>query len=112
MPVKARFKETLKFSFIIISYVALCLNPQCQKRVSDTSSNCPFCGGNEISKFDSYSKSESLKEELSMENFEKTIKNSPPFVERTIIGDGTKVSFKSKLIVRLQYFARKLFPRR
>ena len=47
-----------------------------------------------------------------MENFEKTIKNSPPFVERTIISDGTKGSFKSKLIVRLQYFARKLFPRR
>jgi hypothetical protein len=89
--------------------VALCLNPQCQKRVSDTSSDCPFCGGNEISKFDSYSKSESLKEELSMENFEKTIKNSPPFVERTIIGDGTKVSFKSKLIVRLQFLVRKAF---
>ena len=46
-----------------------------------------------------------------MENFEKTIKNSPPFVERTIISDGTKGSFKSKLIVRLQYFGRKLFPR-
>jgi hypothetical protein len=110
--VKARFKETFEIAFITIAFVALCLNPQCQKRVSDTSSNCPFCGGNEISKFDSYSKSESLKEELSMENFEKTIKNSPPFVERTIIGDGTKVSFKSKLIVRLQYFARTLFPRR
>ena len=44
-----------------------------------------------------------------MENFEKTIKNSPPFVERTIIGDGTKVSFKSKLIVRLQFLVRKAF---
>ena len=89
--------------------MALCLNPQCQKRVSDTSSNCPFCGGNEISKFDSYSKSESLKEELSMENFEKTIKNSPPFVERTIISGDSKVSFKSKLIVRLQFLVRKAF---
>ena len=44
-----------------------------------------------------------------MENFEKTIKNSPPFVERTIIGDGTKVSFKSKLVVRLQFLVRKAF---
>ena len=53
--------------------MALCLNPQCQKRVADTSSDCPYCGGIEISKFDSYSKSELLKDELSMENFEKVI---------------------------------------
>jgi hypothetical protein len=95
-----------------MAFVALCLNPQCQKRVSDTSSSCPFCGGNEISKFDSYSKSQSLKEELSMENFEKTIKNSPPFVERTIIPKGVRVSFKSRMIVRFQYLARKAFRKR
>ena len=95
-----------------MAFVALCLNPQCQKRVSDTSSSCPFCGGNEISKFDSYSKSESLKEELSMENFEKTIKNSPPFVERTIIPDGTSASFSSKLVVRMQYLGRKLLRKK
>jgi hypothetical protein len=91
--------------------VALCLNPQCQKRVSDSSSDCPACGGVEISKFDSYSKSESLKEELSMENFEKVVKNSRPFIERTIIPKGTKVSFRSSLVVRIQYFSRKIFRR-
>ena len=47
-----------------------------------------------------------------MENFEKTIKNSPPFVERTIIPKGVKVSFKSRMIVRLQYFARKTLRKR
>ena len=47
-----------------------------------------------------------------MENFEKTIKNSPPFVERTIIPKGERVSFKSRMIVRLQYFARKAFGKR
>mgnify|MGYP006203774769 FL=1 len=92
--------------------MALCLNPQCQKRVADTSSDCPYCGGIEISKFDSYSKSELLKDELSMENFEKVIKNSQPFIERTIFDEGTKVSFKSKLVVRLQFLVRKTFKRR
>jgi hypothetical protein len=92
--------------------VALCLNPQCQKRVSDGSNSCPFCKGVEISKFDSYSKSESLKEELSMENFEKVIKNSQPFIERTIVPKGAKVSFTSSLVVRLQYYSRKLFRRK
>ena len=45
------------------------------------------------------------------ENFEKVIKNSQPFIERTIFDEGTKVSFKSKLVVRLQFFARKAFKR-
>jgi hypothetical protein len=89
--------------------VALCLNPKCQKRVSDNSSDCPFCGGVQISKFDSYSKSESLKEELTMENFERVIKNSRPFIERTILSGETKASFKSKLIVRAQFLMRKIF---
>lgn len=92
--------------------MALCLNPQCQKRVADDSSDCLFCGGIEISKFDSYSKSELLKDELSIENFEKVIKNSYPFIERTIFDEGTKVSFKSKLVVRLQFLVRKTFKRR
>jgi hypothetical protein len=107
--VKTGFTGTLPIYFITLPFVALCLNPQCQKRVSDTSSNCPFCGGIEISKFDSYSKSESLKEELSMENFEKVIKNSQPFIERTIISGESKVSFTSKLVVRLQFLGRKIF---
>lgn len=97
---------------ITIRFVALCLNPKCQKRVSDGSSSCPFCGGLEVSKFDSYSKSEPLKDELSMENFEKVIKNSQPFIERTIVPKGGKVSFKSLMIVRLQYFTRKVFNRK
>jgi hypothetical protein len=91
--------------------MALCLNPQCQNRVSNTSSKCPFCGGIEISQFDSYSKSESLKEELSMENFEKVIKNSKPFIERTIVPKDAKISFKSKIVVRFQYLVRKAFKR-
>ena len=92
--------------------MALCLNPACQKTVSDSGSSCPFCGGTEISKFDSYSKSESIKEELSMENFEKVIKKSQPYIERTIVPKGAKVSFKSQLIVRFQYLARKVLRKR
>ena len=89
--------------------MALCLNPKCQKKISDTSSSCPFCGGTEISKFDSYSKSEALKEELSMENFERVTKNSRPFIERTILSGDSKASFKSKLVVRIQFLVRKVF---
>jgi hypothetical protein len=57
-------------------------------------------------------KSELLKEDLTMENFEKVIKNSQPFIERTIVPKGAKVSFSSSLIVRLQYFSRRIFRRR
>jgi transposase-like protein len=92
--------------------MALCLNPQCQKRVASKSSNCPYCGSAEISEFNTYTKSESLVDEISIENFEKVVKNSKPFVERTIINEGTKGSFKSKLAVRLQFLARKAFRRR
>jgi hypothetical protein len=92
--------------------VALCLNPQCQQRLPSESRTCSFCGGAEISEFNSYTKSESLKDELSMENFQKVNKYSEPFIEKTIVSDGTKVSFTSKFIVRLQFFARKAFRRR
>ena len=108
---KAGFPKTLPIDFITLVVVALCLNPQCQKRVSNSSSKCPYCGGIEISQFDSYSKSESLKEELSMENFEEVIKNSQPFIERTIVPKGEKVSFNSKVVVRFQYLVRKAFKR-
>ena len=47
-----------------------------------------------------------------MENFEKVIKNSQPFIERTIISGESKVSFTSKLVVRLQFLARKAFKRK
>jgi hypothetical protein len=90
----------------------LCLNPQCQKRISTTLENCPFCGGNEIGKFDSYSKQEALEDEISIENFHKVIKSSQPYIERTIVPKGAKVSFSSNLVVRLQYFSRKLFRRK
>jgi hypothetical protein len=44
-----------------------------------------------------------------MENFDKVIENSQPYIERTIVPKGAKVSFKSQLIVRFQYIARKAF---
>ena len=59
-----------------------------------------------------YTKSEALADEISIENFHKVVKNSKPFIERTIINDGAKISFKSKLIVRIQYLIRKAFNRR
>jgi hypothetical protein len=90
----------------------LCLNPQCQKRISTKLEKCPFCGGNEIGKFDSYSKHEALEDEISIENFHKVIKSSQPYIERTIVPKGAKVSFTSKLIVRFQYLVRKAFKRR
>jgi hypothetical protein len=89
--------------------MALCLNPQCQKRVASKSTTCAYCGGTEISEFNTYTKSESLADEISIENFHKVVKNSNPYIERTIINEGTKVSFKSKLIVRIQYLGRKIF---
>jgi hypothetical protein len=91
--------------------MALCLNPQCQKRVASKSTTCAYCGGTEISEFNTYTKSESLADEISIENFHKVVKNSNPYIERTIINAGTKGSFKSKLAVRLTYLKRKLFPR-
>ena len=46
-----------------------------------------------------------------MENFEKVIKNSKPFIERTIVPKDAKISFKSKIVVRFQYLVRKAFKR-
>ena len=101
----------LPIPLVNIWLVALCLNPQCQKRVASKSSSCAYCGGTEISEFNTYTKSESLADEISIENFHKVVKNSKPFIERTILDDGAKVSFKSKLIVRIQYLGRKIFKR-
>ena len=92
--------------------MALCLNPQCQKRVPSKSSTCAFCGGSEISEFNTYTKSEALADEISIENFHKVVKNSKPFIERTIINDGAKISFKSKLVVRFQFMLRKVLRRK
>ena len=46
-----------------------------------------------------------------MENFEEVNKNSLPFIERTIVPKGEKVSFNSKVVVRFQYLVRKAFKR-
>jgi hypothetical protein len=89
----------------------LCLNPKCQKRISASLASCPYCGGNEIGQFNSYSKQEALEDEITIENFHKVVKNSEPFIERTIVPKGAKVSFKSKLVVRLTYLKRRLFSR-
>jgi hypothetical protein len=90
----------------------LCLNPQCQKRLAASLESCPYCGGNEIGQFNSYSKQEALEEEITIENFHKVVKNTRPFIERTIINEGFKVSFRSKLAVRLQYLIRKALNRK
>ena len=89
----------------------LCLNPQCQKRIVASLESCPYCGGKEIGQFNSYSKQEALEEEITIENFHKVVKNSQPYIERTIVPKGAKVSLKSQLAVRFQYLARKLFKR-
>ena len=109
---KPRFTWMPHNYLVNICSVALCLNPQCQKRVPSKSSSCAFCGGTEISEFNTYTNSESLTDEISIENFHKVVKSTKPFIERTIINDGTKISFKSKLIVRIQYLIRIAFNRR
>jgi hypothetical protein len=109
---KDGFVGSLEHQLVNIWPVALCLNPQCQKRVASKSSRCAYCGGTEISEFNTYTKSESLTDEISIENFHKVVKNSKPFIERTIINDGAKISIKSRLIVRFQYLIRKAFNRR
>jgi hypothetical protein len=86
----------------------LCLNPGCQKRISASLEKCPYCGSNEIGQFNSYSKQEASEDDISIENFHKVIKNSQPYIERTIVPKDAKVSFKSKLIVRFQYLLRKI----
>ena len=89
----------------------LCLNPKCQKRIPSATEVCQFCGGSEIAQFDSYSKQEGLVDKFSMENFQRVIKNSDPIVELTIFPSEGKVSRNSRIMVRLQYFWRKLFLR-
>ena len=89
----------------------LCLNPQCQKRIVASLESCPAGGGKEIGQFNSYSKQEALEEEITIENFHKVVKNSQPYIERTIVPKGAKVSFKSQLAVRFQYLMRKAFKR-
>ncbi len=109
---KPRFRW-MPYNYLVnICSVALCLNPQCQKRVASKSSSCAFCGGTEISEFNTYTNSESLNDEISIENFHRVVKSTKPFIERTIINDGTKISFKSKLIVRFQFMLRKVLRKK
>ncbi len=90
----------------------LCLNPGCQKRISASLEKCPYCGSNEIGQFNSYSKQEALEDQITIENFEKVVKNSRPYVERTILPSTNKISFNSKLAVRLQFLMRKVIRKR
>ena len=92
--------------------MALCLNPACQKRVATNTTTCVYCGGEEISEFNSYSKEQALIDQITMENFQTVIKSTEPFIERTILPKGSKGSMKSQITVRLQYLKRKIFNRR
>lgn len=91
--------------------MAICLNPQCQKSVADDSQFCSYCGGRSISKVRSYEDPLAKASEITMENFYEVMGTSIPKIEprfETPKGPGT---FKSKLIVRLQFLGRKLFRR-
>ncbi len=92
--------------------MALCLNPACQKRVTANSTTCAFCGGQEISEFNSYSKEQALIDQITMENFQTVIKSTEPIIEKTILSKGSKGSMKSQISVRLQYLKRRIFNRR
>jgi hypothetical protein len=91
--------------------MALCLNPACQKRVATNTTTCVYCGGQEISEFNSYSKEQALIDQITMENFQTVIKSTEPFIEKTILPKGSKGSMKSQISVRLQYLKRRVFNR-
>jgi hypothetical protein len=73
---------------------------------------CSYCGGQQISDFNSYSKEQALIDQITMENFQSVIKSTEPFIEKTILPKGSKGSMKSQISVRLQYLTRKFFYRR
>ncbi len=92
--------------------MAICLNPQCQKSVADDSQFCSYCGGRSISKVTSFEDSSNTSNEITMENFYEVLQKSTPIIENSFElpkGPGT---FKSKLLVRLQFLGRKLFRRK
>jgi hypothetical protein len=94
------------------NHMAICLNPQCQKSVADDSQFCSYCGGRSISKVKSFEDSSSKSNEITMENFYEVLQKSTPIIENSFElpkGPGT---FKSKLLVRLHFFGRKLFRRK
>jgi hypothetical protein len=94
------------------NHMAICLNPQCQKSVADDSQFCSYCGGRSISKVKYFEDSSNKSDEITMENFYEVLQKSTPIIENSFElpkGPGT---FKSKLLVRLQFFGRKLFRRK
>lgn len=92
--------------------MAICLNPQCQKIVADDSQFCSYCGGRSISKVKSYEDPLAKTNEITMENFYEVMENSIPKTEKSFEIPKGPGSFKSKLVVRLQFLIRKLFGRK
>lgn len=92
--------------------MALCLNPACQKRLKANSQTCPYCGGNEVSEFNTFSKSEALADEITMESFQRVLKSTEPLIETTVFPTGAKSSFVSRIAVRWQFLIRRTFRRR
>jgi hypothetical protein len=92
--------------------MALCLNPACQKRIQASTQSCPYCGGKEISEFNTFSKSEALADEITMESFQRVVKSTDPLIETTVFPTGAKSSFVSRIAVRWQFLIRRNFRRR
>jgi hypothetical protein len=92
--------------------MALCLNPQCHKTVPNDSNFCAYCGGKSISKVQSFGSADQIPEEITIENFEKVVRSTPPAQDRVTVPIIGKGSMKSKFAVRMQYIKRKLFSRR
>jgi hypothetical protein len=90
----------------------LCLNPACQKKLRAGTQSCSYCGGKEISEFNTFSKSEALADEITMESFHRVVKSTDPLIETTIFPTGAKSSFISRIAVRWQFLVRKIFRRR
>ena len=92
--------------------MALCLNPQCHKTVPNDSIFCAYCGGKLISRVQSFSSIDQIPDAITIENFEKVVRTTPPVQDRVRDPITGKGSLKSKFVVRMQYFKRKLFSRR
>lgn len=92
--------------------MALCLYPQCHKTVLSDSVFGSYCGGNLISKVQSFGGVHPIEDEITIENFEKVIQSTPSIQERVVVPVTGKGSLNSKIAVRRQYLRRKLFSRR
>jgi hypothetical protein len=94
------------------NHMAICLNPECQKSVADDSQFCSYCGGRSISKVRSYEDPLEKGSEITIENFYEALQKTTPIVENSFEVPKGPGTFKSKLLVRLQFFGRKLFRRK